>query len=43
MMKDVINETITRPLSSEWDFFEYPYRQYLPRRELLVNDFKNAH
>ena len=39
----VINETITRPLSSEWDFLNTRIVNIYPDENCWVNDFKNAY
>ena len=39
----IINETITRPLSSEWDFLNTRIVNIYPDENCWVNDFKNAY
>ena len=39
----IINETITRPLSSEWDFLNTYIVNIYPDENCWVNDFKNAY
>ncbi|MDL2256302.1 SUMF1/EgtB/PvdO family nonheme iron enzyme [Parabacteroides sp. OttesenSCG-928-K15] len=39
----VVNETITRPLSSEWDFLHTRIVNIYPDETVWVNDFNNAY
>lgn len=39
----IINETITRPLSSEWDFLHTRIVNIYPDETVWVNDFNNAY
>ncbi len=39
----VINETITRPLSSEWDFLHIRMVRVCPDETAWINDFVNAY
>ncbi|WP_080903171.1 SUMF1/EgtB/PvdO family nonheme iron enzyme [Parabacteroides sp. Marseille-P3160] len=39
----IVNETITRPLSSEWDFLHTRMVQVCPDKTAWINDFTNAY
>lgn len=40
---EIINETITRPLSSEWDFLHTRIVAIYPDETVWINDFNNAY